>query len=126
MNYLIDLRINNEVDHLIHHVPLNNLHNVPLFIHETNRRIRRRKKKSNLFNINHLFFKHFSRDHCRSKIHSCENDNRVKQQRSTKSESGLSSTMVTFTTPSSEVQAMVEKSPDEIEKKILGMASNHY
>jgi hypothetical protein len=25
--------------------------------------------------------------------------------------------MVTFTTPSSEVQAMVEKSPDEIEKK---------
>jgi hypothetical protein len=34
--------------------------------------------------------------------------------------------MVTFTTPSSEVQAMVEKSPDEIEKKILGMASNHY
>ncbi len=91
MNYLIDLRINNEVDHLIHHIPLNNLHNVPLFIHETNRHIRRRKK-SNLFNINHLFFKHFSRDHCRSKIHSRENDNRVKQQRSTKSESGLSST----------------------------------
>jgi hypothetical protein len=34
--------------------------------------------------------------------------------------------MVTFTTPSSEVQAMVEKSLDEIEKNILRMASNHH